>query len=131
MSRMVATLRVQVALVFALVLVAGMPTLAQPTTARIVLRMTIPNGAVSKEIPVRDGDGGVIQFQDDDDSRMYHTFYFGVNVLDRSAGSVAVVIRAAEERNSQVLDRLELIAGGSTVRTNTNPSFGVTALRIE
>jgi hypothetical protein len=131
MSRMVTTWRIQAAVLATLVLVAAMLALAQPTTTRIVLRISFPDGTASKEIPVPDGDDGMIQFQDANDSRTYHTFYFAVDIRDRSAGSVTVVIRAAPERSAQALDTLELIAGGSAVSTNTNPSFEVTAIRIE
>ncbi len=73
-----------------------------------------------------DGDSAEIQFLYEGS---YYTFSIWPRIVD--ASDAHITIRAARERDSQVLDEIDIRVGEPAVRTATSPSFGIAVLKIE
>jgi hypothetical protein len=95
---------------------------------RITIRIDFPTGETRELPPLPAPNSGHIQFLWEGS---YRDFYHWWSILDRDAGRVRFTIRAGRERDSELLDEIDVTMGELAVQTNTSPPLGFAVLRIE
>ena len=102
--------------VFALIATGSM---AQSTagTRYIVLSLTLPNGE-TPQLKITEGETGSVELPRVGKFGFVPTFQDG-------SGTIIVEVFDLSKTPDERIDRLELIAGGDSVRSATKPPFGV------
>ena len=93
-----------------------------PATRSVVVQLTLPNGA-TPQLRIADGKTGSVEITD------IGKFGF-VPTIDANPNLVVVDIVDMNSTPHERLDRVELVVGGDSVQSASNPQFGVRVLRV-
>jgi len=87
----------------------------------VVLELNLPNGA-TPQLRIADGGTGTVEFS--------NLGKFGFVPTIRDDRNVSVDVFDLKPTPHERLDRVELVLGGDTVQSNSNPQFGIRVVRV-